>query len=115
MRLASNIFSIVWDTRRQGINVYRILKRNNVISEFCNLDKFCVNETEESSFKSAICYSHELLGKKKIEDVLLLPEKENKGFEISKSEGDCIKVLVQTLNHLELIKIQINFFSWDPN
>ena len=114
MRLASNIFSIVWDTRRQGINVYRILKRNNIISEFCNLDKSCVNETEESSFKSAICYSHELLGKKNWRCASTTWEK-NKVFEISKSEGDCIKVLVQTLNHLELIKIQINFFSWDPN
>ena len=46
---------------------------------FCNLDKFCVNETEKSSFKSAICYSHGLL-KKKIEDVLLLHENENKVF-----------------------------------
>jgi len=60
---------------------------------FCNLDKFCVNETEESSFKSAICYSQGLK-KKKFEDVLLLPEKENKVFEVSKSEGDSIKGLV---------------------
>ena len=61
---------------------------------FCNLDKFCVNEAEESSFKSAIRYSQGLKKKKKIEDVLLLPEKENKVFEVSKSEGDCIKGLV---------------------
>ena len=33
------------------------------------------------------------LKNKKIEDVLL-PEKENKVFEVSKSEGDCIKGLV---------------------
>ena len=37
---------------------------------------------------------HRDLKKKKIEDVLLLPEKENKVFEVSKSEGDCIKGLV---------------------
>lgn len=67
--------------------------------------------TEESTLKCAVCHSHELLKKKKIEDVLLLPEKENKIFKVSKCEGNCVKGLVTNTEPFRLREIQINFFK----
>lgn len=49
--------------------------------------------------------------KKKIEDVLLLPEKENKIFKVSKCEGNCVKGLVTNTEPFRLREIQINFFK----
>lgn len=50
--------------------------------------------------------------------MLLLPEKENKIFKVSKCEGNCIKGLVANTEPFRLREIQINFLivviKWMP-